>query len=167
MKLVLVVSLVIFTFSCTQKGFSVISKNIERKCTDGNWKGISFHELRTKLYNKGRLNFVSSDNDTLFVLESYEIESGTYFSRIWNAKADLNYSYNNNSFSFDQPKLFTDYTLQLVQNWDTATIRNEESLNARSIPVKYINATRISIVNKEVFIECIKFKEFFKLERDR
>ncbi|WP_332001478.1 hypothetical protein [Chitinophaga sp.] len=146
-----------------------MSKEIEKRCTGvkGKWKGTTFHELRTKLYNEGKLNFISSDFDTLYLLESYEIESGTYVSRIWNEKGSFNYTYNRNSFSFDQQKLFTDYTVQLVQKWDTATIRREESVNASSLPEKYINATRVFIANTKVKIECIKFKEFFKLERDR
>ena len=170
MKLVLFVSLIIFTSSsCSQKGFVSVSKKIEKECTSvkRKWKGTSFHELRTKLYNEGRLNFINSDFDTLYILESYEIESGTYVSRIWNKKDVLNYTYSRNSFSFDQQKLFTDYTIQLVQNWDTATIRKEENVNANSLPEKYINATRVFIANAKAKIECIKFKEFFKLERDR
>ena len=169
MKLALFVSLIIFASSCSQKGFVSVSKKIEKRCTGvkGKWKGTSFHELRTKLYNEGKLNFIHPDFDTLYILESYEIESGTYVSRIWNKKDVLSYTYNKNSFSFDQQKLFTDYTVQLVQNWDTATIRKEESMNASSLPEKYINATRVFIANTKAKIECIKFKEFFKLERDR
>ena len=136
MKLALFVLLIIFTSfsSCSQKGFVSISKQIEKRCTDvkGKWKGTTFHELRTKLYNEGRLNFVNSDFDTLYLLESYEVESGTYVSRIWNKNDVLNYTYNRGNFSFDQQKWFTDYTVQLVQKWDTATIRKEENVNAIS-----------------------------------
>jgi hypothetical protein len=170
MKLALFVSLIIFISpSCSQKGFIRVSKKIEKECTSvkGRRKGTSFHELRTKLYNEGKLNFINSNADTLYILETYEIESGTYLSSIWNRKDVLNYTYNRNIFSFDQQKLFTNYTVQLVQNWDTATIRKEESVNANSLPERYIYATRVSIANAKTKIECIKFREFFKLERDR
>jgi len=160
---------VIFAFcSCSPKGFVSISKEVEKKCVGkkGKWKGESFHSLRTKLYNDRKLNFISFNFDTLYILESYEIESGTYVGRIWNRKNALNYTYDKNSFSFNQQKLFTDYTIQLVQNWDTAAIRMEESVNANKLPEKYINGTKVLIANKKAEIECIKFKEFFKLERD-
>lgn len=169
MKLALFVLLVFVFSSCSHKGFVSVSKKIEKRCVavKGKWKGTSFHELRTKLYNEGKLNFINADLDTLYILESYEFQSGTFISRIWNRKDALNYTYNRNTFSFDQQKFFTDYTVQLVRNWDTTAIRKEESINASSLPERYINATLVFIENKKTRIQCIKFKEFFKLERDR
>jgi hypothetical protein len=169
MKSILFIAVVVTFFSCTPKGFISISEQVEKKSIGKRdiWKGESFHDLRTKLYRDGRLNFISSDFDTLYILESYESESGTYIGRIWNKDDALNYTYNRNSFSFDQQKLFTDYTVRLVQNWDTTEIRKEESMNANNLPEKYINATRVFIANAKTKIQCIKFKEFFKLERDR
>lgn len=156
-------------FSCIPKGFISISKQVEKKCVGekSKWEGESFHNLRIKLYNEGRLNFINSDFDTLYILETYEIESGTYIGRIWNRKGSLNYTYSKNIFSFDQQKLFTSCTVQLVQSWDTAAIRMEEKINASSLPEKYINGTKVFIANTKTQIECMKFKEFFKLERDR
>lgn len=169
MKSILFITIVVSFFSCTPKGFISVSKQVEKKCVGekSKWKGESFHSLRTKLYNEGRLNFISSDFDTLYILETYEIESGIYMGRIWNRKEALSYTYNKNSFSFDQQKIFTTYTVQLVQNWDTAAIRKEESMNANNVPEKYINGTRVFLSNTKTEIECIRFKEFFKLERDR
>jgi hypothetical protein len=151
-------------FSCTPQEFISISKQIEKKCVGekSKWKGESFHKLRTKLYNEGKLNFINSNLDTLYLLETYEIESGTYMGRIWNKKDALNYSYSKNIFSFDQKMIFTSYTVQLVQNWDIASILNEEKINAYRLPEKYINGTKVFIANKKIRIECIKFKDFFK-----
>jgi hypothetical protein len=169
MKSVLFIAVTFTFFSCTPKGFISVSKQVEKKCVGEGvkWKGESFHSLRTKLYNEGKLDFINSDFDTLYILETYEIESGTYIGRIWNRKDALNYSYSKSSFSFDQQKLFTTYTVQLVQNWDTAAIRMEEITNANKLPEKYITGNRVFIVNAKTEIECIKFKEFLKLERDR
>lgn len=168
MKSILFIAVSVVIFSCTTKGFISISKQVEKKCVGekGKWKGESFHNLRTKLYSEGKLNFINSDFDTLYLLEAYEIESGTYSGRIWNRKGALNYTCNKNIFSFDQQKLFTAYTIQLVQTWDTTAIRIEEKINATSLPEKYINGTRVFIINTKTQIECIKFKEFFELERD-
>ena len=169
MKSILFISIMVcIFFPCASQNFISISKQVEKKCIGkSNWKGQSFHDLRTRLYNEGRLGFVSSDFDTLYILESYEIESGSYTGKIWNRKGDLNYIYNKNSFQFDQQKLFTDYTIQLIQRWDTATVRTEESLNTKSISEKYITGIKVIMENQKIRIDCIKFKEFFNLERDR
>jgi hypothetical protein len=170
MKSILFITLLVVFFSCTTpKGFISVSKQVEKKCGGerNKWKGETFHSLRTKLYNEGKLNFINPDFDTLYILETYEIESGVYTGRIWNRKGALNYNYYKNNFSFDQQNLFTAYTVQLIQNWDTSAIRMEESMNANNLPEKYIDGTKVHIVKTKTQIECIKFKEFFKLGRDR
>ncbi|WP_430899030.1 MULTISPECIES: hypothetical protein [unclassified Paraflavitalea] len=168
MKSILFIIISVAFFSCAPKGFISISKQVEKKCVgeNGKWKGDSFHILRTKLHNDGKLNFINSVFDTLYILETYEIESGTYTGRIWNGKSVLNYTYNRNTFSFEQQNLFTTYIVKLIQSWDTTAIRKEENINASILPEKYINGTRVFIANTKTQIECIKFKEFFKLERD-
>jgi hypothetical protein len=161
--------LVFFLSSCSQRGFVSLSKKIENECTSvkRKWAGTTFHELRAKLYNEGMLNFMNADMDTLYIMERYDIESATFSGRIWNRKGVLNYTYDRRSFSFDEQKLFTDYTVQLVQDWNTVVIRMEESTNAHSIPEHNINASRVFITKGKNRIDCILFKEFFKLERDR
>ena len=155
--------------SCSPKGFLTISKQIELRCEskDNTWSGVSFHSLRTKLHNEGKLNFINIDLDTLYLLESYEIENGTYIGRIWNAKSSINYAYTKNNFSYNSTKLYTEYTVNLIQKWDTLRIRKEETENANSLHEKYINGARIFISKGNAQIECITFKEFFNLERDR
>jgi hypothetical protein len=115
MKLALFISLIFFLSSCSQKGFVSISKKIEKECTNvkGKWKGTTFHDLRTKLYSEGKLNFIKTDLDTLYILESYEIQDATCSGRIWNSKGVANYTYNRGVFTFEEEKLFTDYTVSL------------------------------------------------------
>ncbi|MBE2230456.1 MAG: hypothetical protein IAE96_07440 [Chitinophagaceae bacterium] len=166
------ISITVFTsfiiLSCTPKCFVNISKKIQEECIGNtNWTGVSFQDLRIKLYHEGKLDFLHNGFDTLYILESYEIESGGYLGRIWSSKGVLNYTYNKSGFSFDHQRLFTDYTAQLIQNWDTTAIRAEEKINANKLPEKYIYGVRVIRWDKKLQIECIRFKEFFKLERDR
>lgn len=169
MKAFYIIAIVVLLGSCSMKNFLSISKKIDKNCTikKNNWKGDSFHEIRRRLFKEGKLNFINPVNDTLFFLESYELESGVYFGRIWNKKGVASYTYKMGVFDFEMQPLFTDYTIRLIEDWNVSKIRNEESLNANSIPEKYINATRVIIKDKEDWVECLAFKEFFKPERDR
>ena len=163
------ISLAFSFISCTPKGFVSVSKDVEEKCISprNKWKGRSFHSLRVRLYDEGKLDFINSALDTLYMLETYEVESGTYAGRIWNSKNAINYTFVNNKFTFDKQDRFTAYTVRLVQNWDTAAIRKEESMNANMLPENYVNGTRVFIERTRAVVECVKFKEFFSLERDR
>ncbi len=168
MRLTVVILMASVLYSCTSTEFISASKQIDKDCNGNNkWKGKSFHALRTQLYKEGKLGFLSSGFDTLYVLESYDIESGNYIGRLWNEKGTVSYTYHNNHFSFEQSSLFTDYTIQLVQNWDTIGIRREENINAINLRERYINASRVISRNKEFETTCIKFKDFFDPKRDR
>lgn len=156
-------------FSCATDEFLKISRKAELTCVSSKakLKGKSFNNLRIQLYKCGKLNFINTALDTIYILESYDIENGIFASKIWNRVNDLNYTYSKNKFNFDQKMLFTDYTVKLIQNWDTTDIRKEEALNAHLIPEKYLTGIKIVFSKKHSVIECIKFKEFFKIERDR
>ncbi len=168
MRLTLVIIMASVLYSCTSAKFINASKQIDKNCNGNNkWKGKSFHALRTQLYKEGKLGFLSSGFDTLYILESYDIESGNYIGRLWNENGTVSYTYHNNSFSFEQSNLFTDYTIQLVQNWDTVGIRREENRNGVNLPERYITASRVIGRDKEFEIVCIKFKDFFDPKRDR
>lgn len=156
-----------FLSSCSAQNFVATSKKVEKTCANKSvWKGKTFHNLRTELYNDGRIAFVESMLDTLYILESYAIEAGDYTGKIWNSKGSLSYNYLKGRFNYPD-KVFTDYTVRLVETWDTASIRKEEIENATSLPEKWIKATRIINQSGKVKIDCINFREFFKLERDR
>jgi hypothetical protein len=143
-----------------------LSKQIDRKCgLNPNRKGLTFHDLRRMLYNEGKLNLFDQKLDTLYVLQSYSIHDEIYRSIIWNRKERVQYVYGQVGFKFDQQKIFTDYTIRLIQNWDTLAIRNEESLYSNYLPVYYIRGIRI-IRGKKDIIECVKFKEFINPKRD-
>lgn len=168
MRLTVVIIMASVLYSCTSTKFINVSKQIDKNCSGNNkWKGKSFHDLRTKLYKENKLGFLSLGFDTLYVLESYGIESGNYIGRLWNKNGMVSYTYHNNTFSFEQSNLFTDYTVQLVQNWDTVGIRREENRNGVNLPERHITASRIIGRDKEFEIECIRFKDFFDPKRDR
>jgi len=154
-------------YSCLSQNFTTLSKQIEKTCHPNfKPKGISFRELRLQLYDSGKLNFINPKQDTLFFLESHDIQGG-YNGRIWNKKDIVQYDYNSRKgFTFDNKvKMFTDYTIKLIQTWDTLAIREEEKLYGNINPEIFISGSRIIIGDKGV-IDCIIFKQFFNPKRD-
>jgi len=166
-RLILILSVVFIFYSCSNQKFIVISKKIENKCEKNkSWKGETFHDLRSKLYKEGKFDSILSKLDTLYILETYDIESGQYVCEMWNEQDTINFTYNNKQFNFDQNKYFTRYTIELTQRWDTTTIREEEKGNANLIPEMWIKAIRVT-ASKAIKIDCISFRQFFSLDRDR
>ncbi|MGB4844043.1 MAG: hypothetical protein WBP16_06245 [Ferruginibacter sp.] len=119
-----------------------------------------------ELYNNDKLGFINYNQDTLYVIESYDIQDGSYRGRLWNRKGALQYEYFPKSgFNFNEDKLFTKYTIELVQKWDIASIREEERLYSDIIPVHFIYSSKITF-GKQSKVDCFKFKEFFNSKRD-
>jgi hypothetical protein len=148
--------------------FENISRQIQEKCKCKNCisKKPTFHDLRMKLYYADKLNFIHSDFDTLFILSSYEIESGTYFEQIWMQGRTLKYAYNRGKFNFEFEKLYTDYTIELINRWDTTSLKKEAGTH-QVAPEEYIYATRVINKRNKLSIDCFIFKQFFSLPRDR
>lgn len=129
-------------------------------------KKDDFFEIRKRLNSLDKVGFTTK-SDTLFLLESYSVENGNYYGLIWNTLEKVGYIYNNKKFEFGVDEIFTNYTCKLVQTWDTKSIRQEERINSTMINPRNIYATRV-IKNKGVLkIDCIMFKEFFLIDRDR
>lgn len=156
-------------YDCSSQSFPRLSKKLEIQCTPHARysKNKTFHDLRISLYDSGKLNFINTKVDTIFLLESYDIQSASYQGRIWNTKGFIQYEYDKrNGFQFDSnKKLFTDLTIELVQKWDTSAIRKEEKLYSHILPVIYIYSARI-IIKANPTINCFRFKEFFNSKRD-
>lgn len=169
-KIVAVGALVIFsalTVRC--QPFKRVSKEISKYEYRSGMRKIKkdrFHEVRLKLGKMGKLSF-AANSDTLFLLESYNIENGDFYGLVWNRQDSVGYVYNNGSFKFDSHNSYTNYTRQLVQNWDTVAIRREEKMNSSMVTPGDIYATRVIKRKGSLEIDRIKFAEFFLLERDR
>lgn len=161
--------LILYPIQGMPQSFNTISKKISKyEFNIGlrKRKKDFFFEIREKLNSLNKLDFISK-SDTLFLLESYSIENGVFYGIVWNNLYKVKYKYNNNKFEFDVDKIYTDYTCKLVQDWDTLSIRKEEKINSTMINPRNIYSTRVIKSNGVLKIDCIKFREFFKIERDR
>jgi hypothetical protein len=161
---------ILFGLTTNAQSFSKISKKISAYQLKNGIRKVgndTFNKVRLKLDSLGKLSFIENASQ-IFFLESYEVESGTIYGFIWDGKNNVNYSYYQGIFSFDEGIRFTKYMVKLVESWDINTIRKEEIDNANIIPTSLIYATRVIKKKKcNIAINALVFKDFFKLDRDR
>ena len=126
-----------------------------------------YNNVRIKLIETGMLRLFDKV-DTLFFLETYDIESGKYYGEIWGVNDKrLTFIFNQIDFTFNEPSIFTAYTRKLIDKWDVQSIRLEEKSNSTLTNPFLILGSRVINLNGTFKVDCIKFKEFFLLERDR
>ena len=154
---------------CNAQSFLKISKALSKKQKDksGTLKGFTFHQIREKLMGLKEAEFLNSEFDTLFLLEKFSLESGTYYGKIWSKHESISYSYSNNVFDFTNKSIFTNYTSFLIGKWDTIGIREQEKKYSDMIPQHIIFASFINKNGSSYDIQTINFKEFFNIDRDR
>lgn len=155
-------------FSCISQSFTQLSKKLQQKSSKARVKPttITFHDLRVKLFDSGKLNFVNFMEDTIYILEAYDVQSGSYHGRLWNRSGYIQYIYYyKTGFNFNEKTMFTKFTIDLIQRWDIASIREEERLYSGWTPVFLIYGSRIIFRDKPQ-IDWLKFKRFFNSKRD-
>lgn len=73
--LLLITTILLESNSCSAQNFIDISRQLEKKTSKAiNTKTVSFHDLRVALLKSGWLNFIDFTKDTLYILESYDIQ---------------------------------------------------------------------------------------------
>jgi len=148
--------------SCSAQNFKYLSKKIEI-CSENRasaWHGETFNNIRIKLYNDGKLNDLLKNFDTLYLMQSFEIESGVYIGRIWSKKKFLNYQYKNKKFSFDDGEYFNKYSIELLEKWDTVSIRRNEKQFANTLPERWVKGIKVVKLKKRFDIMCISYRDF-------
>lgn len=163
-----VILVVFFNFNITFGQTNVMSQ-VSSKITDKQLKkkviekknAIAFYEnIRNKVIAKDSLNFVESC-DTIFFLETYDIETGISYGRIWSSRKAISYEYFKDELTFREISFFDVETLKLVQTWDINSIRNYESKYSTMISPLTIYATRVILNRGKIDVECLKFDEIF------
>lgn len=174
MKKIILVGLTIFTITgCAQKvSFLDLSKEIYNK-HNGHLEKNPFkinaykQEARNAAYNKSKKSFIYEPLDTLFVIDTYNVETASISGTILGNKNHINYLYDRQGLALLKESSFTKYQLKLVSEWDTISIRKEEKRNEIPFGGGIINANRCFIRNGKWVIEYINFKDFFNLKRDQ
>lgn len=150
---------------CKAQSFKRISKQIER-ATNQKKRLSQSHYSRIKLFEMGKLDFINLTHDTIYLLQSSDIESGNLLCKIWNKSGGVEYSYYDQEFDLNS-RPYTRYTAQLIQAWDTIEIRKEEKIHSSFNHRKGIAGMRVILHHLLQSIDVILFQEFFDFDRDR
>lgn len=150
--------------------FSNISRKIyEKNSGDSDIStfkiGTLMNDAREKV--KDEVTFLRRPiTDTLYLIEAYDIETGTVFGEVWDLHNSIKYSYFNEKLELNTP-VFTRYTHYLIEKWDTVGIQKEENINGNLSNRLLMTGTRCYKVAGSIKVDQIFFKEFFDLNRDR
>ncbi len=175
MKKVLISTLFIIIVSgcSTKMTFPLLSKKIydkNRGINDKSTFKLSSYkkDVRMKVFLLDSSTFLKEPlKDTLYILEGYNIETATFYERIWNRNHQISYSYLKGTVTLQKQSIFTDYQVKLITNWDTVQIRKEERINGNWIDNNLlINSIRCYKVGSSWQIDEITFKNFFNSKRD-
>jgi hypothetical protein len=173
MKILVLIYLIIVANICI--GYAQNFKNISEGISNCQLKeGIRkitkeeyYQSIRMKIYETGKLFFINN-SDTLFFLETYVPEEGSFYGKIWNNHNNsMDYSYRFGQLDFNIDKVFTDYTCKLLRKWDINAIRKEEKQNSTMFNPLLIFGSRVIKQGANYRFDCLSFNEFFLLERDR
>ncbi len=157
--------------SCSQKvSFLSLSEKIYEKNRSQRsvFKLNSYErDARKKIYSSDSASFLRGKIDTLYLLEGYNIETGTFYGTIWDKENSISYSYFREKLEVKSRPVFTDYQILSVTKWDVPAIRKEENINGNWLDNNLqINAFRCYKVGKRWRIEDISFKNFYNPKRD-
>lgn len=153
---------------CQHRYFSKVSKKIS-KCQLEN--GIrkpgfnGFFQIRAELESYSKTTFFPKV-DTMYIIESYDIQSGQFFTQILYNETSRNYIYQRHHFTFNDENIFDEYMTELVKKWDIETIRKEENASFL-IPQDQIYASRVIYSKHKILVECLSFKDFYNPEKSR
>ncbi|RYX85782.1 hypothetical protein EON73_02835 [bacterium] len=170
----IVAALLISTIGCSQKvSFSTLSNKIYSKNGGANDKSTFKlntykRDARMKVYQIDSASFLKVKIDTLYLIEGYNIETGTFYGTIWDKKNSISYNYFKANLALQKQSTFTDYQVQLITRWDTATIKKEEKANGNWLDNNLqINALRCYKKGKDWQIDEIYFKNFYDPKRNK
>ncbi len=158
---------------CSQKvSFPSLSENIYKKSGGRNDRSIFKlntykRDARDKVYLEDSASFLRDRIDTLYLMEGYNIETGTFYGTIWNKGHSISYSYFREKLAVKNRSVFTDYQISLVTKWDIAVIMKEEVVNGDWLDNNLqISALRCYWIGKDLRIDEINFKDFYDPKRD-
>lgn len=120
-----------------------------------------FNEIHDSLIKSRKLSFIKK-NDTVFIMEKLDLETGICYGAIWNQQKEINYTYYTypkRKFDFSKRKVFGEHIQNLVSKWDIKNIRCKEEKNT-IINSNSVFAFRIVTRDDSTEIDSLRFLEF-------
>ena len=169
--IILLGCLLLITMYVSGQNWNKISKDIKKKqlsmiaseCKDIN----RYYELRKSSEFLKKMVIIPR-NDTIFILQIHREIDASLYSKIWNKSDTLSVNLDDFGITTEitHEQTFTNYMMKLVSEWNFEEIKKEELKNG-TLPSDIILATRIIFRNNQYKINCLYFKKFFNIERDR
>ncbi|WP_367916676.1 hypothetical protein [Leadbetterella sp. DM7] len=151
----------------TISDFESFSKQLHR--SQKKQKCGFYSDLTYKSRNeiKDRFSFVDFNLklDTVFILESYNLESGSLYQSVWTKKKKVEYKIQNGQVEIVSNPFIT-RLYPLIEKWDIFTIKKEEEKYGKLLGSSQMIGARIVIANGHFQMDCIKFQEFFDPKKD-
>jgi hypothetical protein len=141
------------------QSFARVSKKIDEcgQLNKSSWKGETFDDLRMKLRKQGLLKFIDF-KDTLFILQTYSIESGAYSCRLWSRKGKLSFRYLAREFTILVNDNFPDEVVGLVTNWTSSSLLRLSQMDDQKLDAEWIKAIIVTCKRRKVEIKCHSFR---------
>ncbi|WP_422349039.1 hypothetical protein [Flagellimonas sp.] len=111
----------------------------------------SFYSNRKGLYPE--MDFLNINQDTIYVLQEYDIETGEHKESIWNKVSKLEYTSFKGSTKKSLTPLFESKYYKALNNWN----KNGLDDTSEDFGTNDIIAYRIAIFQNEAKIDCMVF----------
>lgn len=158
MKQFFIVFVVIFVNSCgvnkkitSVDDIFVVVKNTADKTKCGVYPKL-FYENKKSLYTK--LDFINIKQDTIYILQEYDIESGQLKESIWNDDSKLEYTSFKNEVKESTNALFDDNIYETIATWN----ENKLMRQSNDFGANDITAYRVSINDGIANVDCLVFQ---------
>ena len=132
----------------------------EEKC--GSYPKMEF-EQRKKIH--GEFDFINYSTDTVYILQSLDIQNGRLFESVWNGKKMISYIIHGSEIQIVPNDPLRVH--ELIEAWDVTTIRKEEAANGGMLGGSWMRGMRVMIEKEAIQMECIAFEEFFDMTFDQ
>jgi hypothetical protein len=132
----------------------------KRKC--GSYPKIEY-EQRSKINEE--FDFIDYSADTVFILQSLDIQYSRIYESVWNNNKMISYVIHGSEIEIVPNDPLRVH--KLIEEWDIASIRNEESEHGGLLGGASMRGIRVIIEQDEIRMDCIAFQEFFDMSKDQ
>lgn len=154
-KILILLSILLSSCSVKQKVFSnndifLLVKNCSKKSKCGAYPDL-FYENKNKLTAK--LDFFDFQNDTIYFVQEYNIQTGELKESFWNKTDKVEYRSYMKKIELSDMKIFDAEIYSIVNLWDTKSINSvSDSFGANTK-----TAFKVILENNRAHVECISW----------
>jgi hypothetical protein len=111
-----------------------------------------------------RLDFVNYEDDTIFLIQEYNIQTGEFYESIWNSKSKVEYKRKSETLEYVEDLLFPKYYYSLVENWNLDKIKEYEDQYGNNFGANIVKAYKVDLNSGNLTLNCVSFSSFFSLD---